>query len=113
MKTVIRGQVFITKFAYPEKKSADGSIQRESICYIKVGEANIKDEELTVAAEGKASCDSRDNFNRVIGRTIAFKRAMSNLFNGETGTKYALDNEDFKVFIKDYKKQCSTSAHLI
>lgn len=112
MRTVVGEKVFITKFAYRDKvDNASGSAQKETVCYIKVGDTKSKD--VTQIVEAIASCDSRDNFNKSVGRTIAFKRAMQELFTSNVRIEQGLTHNEFALFIADFKKQCSKSAHLI
>ena len=108
MRTVVGNKAFITKFAYRDKvDEASGSTQKETICYVKVGD--VDSEEIKQIVEAVASCDSRNNFNKTEGRTIAFKRTMTKLFSGGHG----LTHNEFNLFVADFKKTCSKSVHLI
>lgn len=112
MKTIIGDKVFITKFAYTEKQdNATKTKQYQTSCYIKVGKEDTKDTDKIL--EVTSSCDSRDNYNAMKGRTIAFKRALNKLFTTDLRKTYDLTNDSYKSFIQDFKNQCPRSAHFL
>jgi len=116
MKTVIGPNTFITKFAYKTVDSVLPSsgkkiTQRESICYIK--HATSKDAS-TVLVDVSVRTDSRDNFERAVGRSLAFKKALTTLFADKTvRERFGLGNVEFNQFVRDFYEQCPNSVALM
>lgn len=111
MKTQIGSNIFITKFAYPviERTLANGKQikQRESICYIKHSKS---DTESDIIVQESVKTDSREQFTRVIGRNLAFKKTLNKLFADKTlREQFGLTNVEFAQFVGDYKDQCPAS----
>ena len=111
MKTVIGSNVFITKFSYKpvEKILASGKIikQVESFCYIKHSTSKDTSDKLI---EVSVRNDSRDNFERAVGRSLAFKKALTSLFaSKETRDRFGLGNVEFNQFVRDFYEQCPNS----
>lgn len=112
MKTVIGPNTFITKFAYktvetgiPGKKSP--VTQRESICYIKHSKSK---DSADVLVDVTVRTDSRDQFERAVGRSLAFKKALTTLFaSKETRDRFGLGNVEFNQFVRDFYDQCPNS----
>lgn len=121
MKTVIGNDVFIIKFAYPVKvvksnprKNIDpkpGKIwpHRVSKCFIKHGILGSEELPVAIVEVNTANCNG-EPFNKRIGRPVAFKKAIRTLFaDTKLREKFNLDDSHFKVFVNDFKEQCSNS----
>lgn len=118
MKTVIGNNVFVTKFAYPTKEGnidpKPGNIwpRRATVCYIKHGVTGTT-ELPNKLVEVDVVNSKRDQFNKKIGRPLAFKKALRELFNNaEYRTQFGLTKAEFNQFVRDFKEQCSNSVPL-
>lgn len=117
MKTVIGTTVFITKFAYPviDKIIVRDGVeipitQRESVCYIKYSKSQMESE---IIVQDSVRLDSREQFDRSIGRRKAFKKALTKLFADKAlRERFSLTNVEFAQFIGDYYEQCPKSISI-
>ena len=85
MKTIIKDNVFITKFAYTIERDENGNPlrSRTTSCYIRMGKVNDPEKKLSeVIVKATSKNNPKENFSRAAGRLVAFRRAMLTLFKG-------------------------------
>ena len=134
MKTVIKDNVFITKFAYTIERDEKGNPlpRRTTTCYVRMGKVNDPEKKLSeVLVKTTSRNGKKENFSRANGRLVAFRRAMLTLFKGEyigypvnaseVGViayssnihlrlgYIGLSIEDQPTFWEDFRKQCPSS----
>lgn len=116
MKSVINGNILVTKFAYKTHETKESKvgmpvIQRESICYIKHYISKTECERLV---EVSVKTDSRDSFVRSVGRSLAFKKAMAKLFQDKTlREKFGFSHVEFAQMVGDFHEQCPSSVKIV